>query len=176
MSTRRYHLLNAFLLIILFAGSAWAYPRLPARIPIHFGVSGQPDAWAGRSLASWFMLPAVAAALAVLLRAAGAYSASHPELWNLPEKRAFLRLDAAAQAPIIARMQALLALVGVMVTGVLGIVQVSIYRASTGTATALPGWTLAVIGVLVLGMVAAGLRSNRVVAGMVRDARARAAE
>jgi hypothetical protein len=37
------------------------WPSLPARVPVHFGVSGPPDAWGSR--ATLAMLPAVAVAL-----------------------------------------------------------------------------------------------------------------
>src|SRR5688572_30642422 len=103
MSTQRYRLLNAVLLLALFAGSAWAYPRLPERIPVHFGLTGEPDAWAVRSAGSWFMLPAIAAVLVLVMHALSVYGSAHPETWNLPDKRRFLALSPADQAPIIAR-------------------------------------------------------------------------
>jgi uncharacterized membrane protein len=174
MSIQRYRLLNAVLLLALFAGSAWAYPRLPARIPIHFGVSGQPDRWAARSVASWFMLPAIAAALAVLLHAVSAYAMRHPESWNMPDKRRFLALDAAAQAPIAARMREFVAFVGVVVTALLGVIQAAVYQAATGAARGLPVWSTAAIGASLLVMAVTGMRLNAAVGRMVRDAPAQA--
>lgn len=174
MSTQRYRLLNAVLVLALFAGSTWAYPRLPERIPIHFDLSGQPDRWETRSFASWFMLPAIAAALALFLHAVSPYATRHPELWNLPDKRRFLALDEAAQAPIVARMQEFVAFVGVVVTALLGVIQAGIYRASVGAARGLPVWALAAIGAFLLVVTVAGVRLNAAVGRMVRDAHARA--
>lgn len=33
------------------AGAAWLYPRLPARVPVHWNAYGQPDGWAARDWA-----------------------------------------------------------------------------------------------------------------------------
>lgn len=176
MSTQRLRLLNAVLLLALFAGSAWAYPRLPARIPIHFGFSGQPDAWESRSFWSWFMLPIIAAALALGLQVVSAWSARHPELWNVPEKRRFLALDAAARAPIVAKLREFVAFVGVVATALLGVVQIAVYQAATGAATGLPVWSLASICAALLVMAVAGGRLNAAVGRMVRDADAGAAD
>jgi len=50
-------------LAIVFLIIGWwvalgAYPRLPEKIPIHFGISGEPDGWGGR----WtiFLMPVIA--------------------------------------------------------------------------------------------------------------------
>jgi uncharacterized membrane protein len=176
MSTRRYRLLNALLLLALFAGSAWAYPRLPARIPVHFGLSGEPDRWAARSVASWFLLPAIAAALALALHGMSVAGARNPDLWNLPDKRRFKALRPAQQAPIIARMQEFLAFVGCVTTALLGVVQAAIFTASTGDATRLPAWALAGMGASVLVIGIAGARMNGEVARMVREAKGPAAD
>ncbi|HYW11048.1 MAG TPA: DUF1648 domain-containing protein [Longimicrobium sp.] len=174
MTTQRYRLLNAILILALFAGSAWAYPHLPERIPVHFGFSGQPDAWAGRSIASWFLLPAITAALALMMHAMAAAGASSPHLWNLPEKRRFLALPRTEQAPIIARMQRFIALIAVVATLLLGAIQAGIYRASTGNSQGLPAWVLGWIfaSVLVIGI--AAYRLNSEVGSMVREAHGRA--
>lgn len=176
MSTQRLRLLNAILLLALFAGSAWAYPRLPARIPIHFGFSGQADAWASRSFFSWFMLPVIAAALALGLQAIAASAAGHPALWNVPDKRRFLALDADARAPIVAKLREFVAFVSVMVTALLGLIQVAVFRTATGTATRLPAWAMAAVGAALLVMMVAGVRLNAAVGRMVNDAHAGAAD
>jgi uncharacterized membrane protein len=49
------------------AMSAAAYPRLPERVPVHWGVSGAPDRWGHRAEAAVF-LPMVIAAMWGLLR------------------------------------------------------------------------------------------------------------
>lgn len=174
MSTRHYRLLNAVLLLALFAGSAWAYPRLPARIPVHFGFSGEADRWETRSVVSWFLLPAIAAVLTLGLHALSVYGTRHPEIWNVPDKRRFQALSPAAQAPIIAQQQRFMAFVGCIVTALFGVIQAGSYAASAGGR--LPVWAVAAIAgsVLVIGI--AGVRENREVGRMIREAEGPAAD
>lgn len=40
---------------------AWLYPGLPERVPIHWNLGFEPDAWADKSLAAVFGMPALAA-------------------------------------------------------------------------------------------------------------------
>jgi uncharacterized membrane protein len=175
MTTRHYRLLNGILLLGLIAGSAWAYPRLPARIPTHFGLSGRPDAWAARSPGSWFLLPAVAAGTSLMLYAISRYAESHPETWNVPDKRRFLALDASARAPIAVRMQAFVAQVGAVITVLLSVLQAGSYQAATGQARGLPLWATAAIGAALLVMLAGAMRMNTSVQRMIADAERRAA-
>lgn len=174
MTTRACRLLNAILILALFAGSAWAYPRLPGRIPVHFGFTGQPDRWESRSVASWFLLPAITGVLALVMHATSVYSVSHPELWNLPDKRHFLALPRAEQAPIIARMQRFIAMIAVVVTMLLSAIQAGIYRASMGDSDGLPAWVLGWIFASLLVIGVAAYRLNGEAGRMVRDAHARA--
>lgn len=170
MSIRGYRLLNGLILLALWAGSAWAYPRLPERIPVHFDLSGQPDRWEARSLASWFFLPAMAVGLAVFLHLAAALSARRPELWNVPDKRRFLALDAARQAPIVARLQTFMAALGVIIAVLLGVIQAAVYQATTGQARGLPVFAITGIAVSLLILLVLGVRLNAAVRRMIRQA------
>jgi uncharacterized membrane protein len=55
--------------LVLLARTAEAWPRLPERVPIHFGASGLPDGWAEKSVASVFLVPILALVMAVVLGA-----------------------------------------------------------------------------------------------------------
>lgn len=66
----------AILLSVLIIVRFWWL--LPDRIPIHFGFSGQPDAW-GDKLTIW-LLPAVATILFMVLAAVSRY----PHIFNYP--------------------------------------------------------------------------------------------
>jgi uncharacterized membrane protein len=66
----------AILLAVLIIVHFWAV--LPDRIPIHFGFSGQPDAW-GDKVMIW-LLPAVAAIIFMVLAAVSRY----PHTFNYP--------------------------------------------------------------------------------------------
>lgn len=175
MSTQTYRLLNLLLLGALFAGSMMVYPRLPERIPMHFDLSGQPDVWEERSLAAWLMLPVIAAGTALLLEAASRISVGTPQLWNVPDKPRFLALTPEERAPIIHRLQNFMALVGVTVTVVMMMVQASVYLAAIQPVPRMPVYTLAPIMLLMGALLVAGLRLNRGIAALIRDAHGRRA-
>lgn len=175
-TTARCRLLNLVLVGLLFAGSAWAYPRLPARIPMHFGVSGRPDRWEGRSLVSWFLLPAITAALALFMRWIADVGARHPHTWNVPDKARFLALAPEARAPIVAKLQEFVAVVSVMVTVLMGAVQAGVYQAARGNEAAAPVWIMGAVGVSLVTMTVLGVRLNASVGRMVREASAAAGD
>lgn len=175
MPTATYRLLNLLLLGALFAGSLAVYPRLPGRFATHFGIDGQPDAWATRSLLSWLALPLVAAGVALLLEVASRTSASHPHLWNVPDKPRFLALTPDERAPIIHHLQRFVGMVGVMTTALLGVVQASLYHAATGRSAGLPGYFLPALGVFMVVTVTLALRMNARVAALIGDAYGRRA-
>jgi uncharacterized membrane protein len=53
----------ALLVLALMAAiAAWSWPRVPERMPVHFGFDGRPDAWGGR-VEGLLIVPAVAAGL-----------------------------------------------------------------------------------------------------------------
>jgi uncharacterized membrane protein len=61
MKNRRFTLV---LLAAMWVAAAIVYPRLPGRIPTHWNVRGQVDAWGGRAWA--FLFPAVATGMVLL--------------------------------------------------------------------------------------------------------------
>lgn len=158
---RIYTILTVMLLAALIAGSVWAYPRLPERIPMHFDLAGRVDRWASRSAGTWFLLPMVAVALALMLGAISLYAAGHPASWNMPDKRRFLAMDAAAQAPIVARMREMVAFVGMVVTALMGVIQAGIYRAAVEGAGREPRFmTIGIVVALAL-ILGEALRTSR---------------
>lgn len=60
--------LPAVIIVTAFAMSLAAYPHLPDRVPIHWGIDGQPNGWVGRPLGP-FALPLAMIALLILFRA-----------------------------------------------------------------------------------------------------------
>jgi uncharacterized membrane protein len=64
MTMRKWY--QPILVVAAFATSLAAYPRLPARMVIHWGFNDQPNGWAGRALGA-FGLPALMILFAVLL-------------------------------------------------------------------------------------------------------------
>ena len=172
MNEKPFRLAVLGLLAALYAGSAAAYPRLPGRIPIHFDLAGNPDAWASTSLLSWFLLPLIATAMAGFLFVIGRVSEYRPELWNVPEKPRFLALPAEARAPIAARLRAFMALMAVVTTAVMSTIQVEVFLTATGRAPT--PWLMTAATVLMLmGIGVAAVRTNRRVAAEIREAHQR---
>jgi uncharacterized membrane protein len=170
MSAATYRLLNLLLLGAMFAGSMMVYPSLPERFPRHFGLSGQPDAWMKRSVLSWLMLPLVAAAMAALLNLAARASARNPSLWNVPDKKRFLALTEAERAPIHRHLEDFMALVGLVSTALLMVVQASIYDAATSPTPTVPRYLFAAVAVHLIVLLVAGRRLNTRVAARIADA------
>ena len=55
------------LALVPLAYAVEAWPRLPERIPTHFGASGLPDGWSAKSVASVFLLPITGIVMAFIL-------------------------------------------------------------------------------------------------------------
>lgn len=51
-------------LILAWWSALASYPRLPERIPVHFGLSGEADGWGGRWMI--FLMPSVATLIVAL--------------------------------------------------------------------------------------------------------------
>ena len=48
--------------VVALAFSLWAFPRLPDRVPTHWGIDGQVNGWSGRAFGAFF-LPVLMAAM-----------------------------------------------------------------------------------------------------------------
>jgi uncharacterized membrane protein len=85
------------LLILSWWLALAVYARLPDTIPVHFDLSGEPDAWGGKLMV--FLLPAVQAILlaiqfVVFYVVAGRESKPMPEAMKLPLHLLMLELQA----------------------------------------------------------------------------------
>ena len=99
---------NAVLASWMVALALWAWPRLPDRIPTHFGIDGHADAWSDKGLVSWFLLPAVALALLLLMYWIRSVLPRRPGWVNLPDQRRLADLPEAARGPVLEMMESLL--------------------------------------------------------------------
>lgn len=134
-------LLVLFVLAGYWTVAAWLYPSLPARIPVHFNLSGAPDRFAHTSFWTWFLLPMMATGLTALMvgvsRMTTWLARKHPAWINVPRKAQFLAL------PEPRRVRALRPL-GPFVLGLVLIVDVlflyityAAYRVAVGAAPGL---------------------------------------
>ena len=129
----------------LAASAAWLWPDVPARVPVHFGLDGEPDRWVGRSAWAWFGLPLVALATAAGHRRADAVVAEpRPTLpaINLPNKdKPSWRLPPERRAPVLARVGAVLYAVGAVCVVAFALVQADVWAVAQGSDGA--PWALA---------------------------------
>ena len=117
----------------LVAGAGWLWPDVPARIPVHFGLSGEPDRWVERSLLGWLELPLVGLALAAVMEGTAWWiqRPGAPGL-NLPNKDAVLALPPERQRPVVGRVVRWLYRLGGVVAVGFVLIQVGAWRAAHG--------------------------------------------
>ena len=117
MSTvRRFLLLFDLALLILWIAFAVAvYDRLPDTIPTHFGPSGVADAYAARSVSSWFAMPAIGVCATLLVLGLAHHSSGRPSMYNVPGKDELLALPAAVQQPFVEQLALFMTVIGTSV-------------------------------------------------------------
>lgn len=124
--------MNRVLLLGILAFALWAWPRLPERIPVHFGIDGRPDAWGEPGLWSWFFLPALAAALTLLMDWLPGFMARHPRWVNLPNGIRLEDLPSRARRPVLDLLAWFLALVQMEILIIFALIQLATYRSAFG--------------------------------------------
>lgn len=131
---------TALLLLIAFLVTAVAgWNALPERVPVHFGLDGQPDRWSSR--ATTLLGPAVALGIYVLLTAL----ARVPHVFNYPWP--ITEANAARQYRIARRL--LLVLSNLLVL-LFFTIYGAIWATATGMRNGLPSWFIIVgIGAIV---------------------------
>jgi len=151
--------LSDLLAAAIVLGSVAGWFLLPERIPIHFGFSGEADAWTRTALWSWFLLPAVALATHVSMRWIEGRVEDRPELVNLPAKERFLELDREARRPVVREVEALLQEADLLSLVVYACVQLGIWLTATGDS----GRAVVLTGLVVAGGLLPALLFRRVI-------------
>lgn len=95
--------LAALGILLMFAMLAQYWPSLPERIPSHFGVSGQPDAWSGKS--TLLILPVIAAVLYAGLTVLSRYPHLYNYAWPITEANAAAQYRLARQMIIVLKTE-----------------------------------------------------------------------
>jgi uncharacterized membrane protein len=126
---------------------AWsAYGALPASIPTHFGISGEPDAWTPKSPASVMLLPVMVLVMGVGLGGL-TWLTAHA-------KRALRRSDQgaslAAQLRFRRAMTRFLSGVSLFTSAMMTALSYSVIEVGLGRATGLGRWQMALTGVLLV--------------------------
>jgi len=130
---RIFDAVTILLIVGLIGFSVWAWGRLPEQIPTHFGIDGRPDAWSARSLVSWFLIPAFAVAITLVMLGARTLCRKFPQLVNLPSGTRLADMPEPARQPILAELAGFLALVQTQILIIFGIIQVATFRAAMGS-------------------------------------------
>ncbi len=95
---RLYDLANLALLGLIGTLVARSYSRLPARVPAHFNLAGQPDRWGAKDdMLVLFLLPAVIAGVLYVFVGLVSRLKARAAFANIPHKAEFLRLPAEKQ-------------------------------------------------------------------------------
>jgi hypothetical protein len=124
-----------FVLAVHIVCAVVGYGALPEEIPRHIAFDGTPGNYAPRSLGAWFLLPAIAVAMQLLLEAIARVLPGRPQLFNFPEKARFLDLPAAHRAPVITEMVGVLDLAAFGVQAILLLVLGMLWDAATGASS-----------------------------------------
>ena len=123
---------NLVLLLGLVVFALWAWPRLPSRIPTHYGFDGLADAWSTRGLGSWFGLPSVALLTYGLVGFFRVALPRRPHWVNLPDKTRLSDLPEVAQRPVAEMLSGFLALVQTELLAIFGLIQAATYKTALG--------------------------------------------
>ena len=123
---------NVVLMVGLVGFAIWAWPLLPDRIPTHFGLDGDPDAWSAKSLWSWFFIPGMALLLTAMMEAIRRIIPHRPGWVNLPDKTRLVDLPAQARAPVVEMLSGFLALVQTEILVIFALIQLGTYRGAMG--------------------------------------------
>ena len=119
--------------------AALLFNELPARIPVHFGADGAPDAFASPGLSSWFFMVLVSAILALIVGSASLAIFRIPPRWlNLPRKAAFLALPEPDRRAVLGVVSAFTMLLCATVCAGLLAIHVVVALAALGVIEAFP--------------------------------------
>jgi hypothetical protein len=140
---------GAALVLWVLAEGISIYGRLPAEVPIHFGLYGQPDGWSGKGVWSVLGMPMGAAVLLIVMAVVSRLSA---KWYNFPGKERVLTLPKPVQDHIIAPMQESLAWLGAGIAIGISLAARDGWAVAMGQKEALGLWTM--LGPIALGFVA----------------------
>lgn len=165
--------LVAAIVVATWVRAALLYPAIPERFPIHFDAGGRPDRWATRSIERWFMLPAVALAIEVLLLSIAwwgrALVARAPGIVNMPRKATFVRLSPEGRLEAFEPTRAYLAFVVLLLALLFWYLLEGTAQVASGARVTLPTWpVLAFLGGVLGSLAPILLVTTRRIEGIAR--------
>ena len=155
-------------LLVAWVGLAIAvWPDLSEPIPVHFGLDGEPNRWAERSLFSWFVLPGCAVLMTLFLHGVGWIIPRCPELINMKGKEQLLSLPTSEQARVLVPLQRAMGGVALVTTVLLLSIHVMSWRVLRGESGAL--FMYLGFAVFFLGLVPIVIKSQKDCRRLIRE-------
>lgn len=172
MNARTLRRCNLALLACWIAAAAAVYPRLPARIPLHFSFTGTADAWTRTSLGVWLLLPGVGAAVVLFGYLLSSAAARTPEMWKLrsDDLRRLRALPLCVRDELAESGQRATAWALLLATLALMGVQLGVYATALGGAARMPWYASALTWGSVAAALLLGLRDRARLRRRIRGA------
>ncbi len=161
--------------LLLLAGWMGAcilvYPRLPERIPLHFGFVGGADAWTRTSMGVWLLLPVIVTAVVLFGYALSGVAAHTPEMWNLSQEevKRVRALPSHVREELAETGQRSTAWVLILATVALLGVQLGVYATAVGQTERMPWYAQAIIWGSLAGAGLLSVRERSRVRRQIRD-------
>lgn len=131
---------------IAIAYTAARYGAIPERVPVHFGLMGEPDRWAARSFGSVFVLPLMTLLMGGMIGGIAVLTSRAKRGLRAGDGGASLE----AQDRFRRAIARFLAVLGLLVSAMLATMSVYAVRTATGAARGLPPWTLGIAGSMIV--------------------------
>jgi uncharacterized membrane protein len=165
--------MRALLLLATLAvwGLALAYyGDLPDRIPMHFGLNGEADRFADKSIVAWFWMPSLATLFAFVFGRMlpgwmRSMAHSNSQLLNMPDRARFRALSADARVRVVDATLSPLCMLAVVLQLLFSWIVYASAQVALGIWRTLPIWpTLAFVGAIIACAILLLLVSTRAVA------------
>ena len=146
--------LNSALVLGFLVLAAVLWQGMPARYPVHFGLSGEPDRWA-EGAGMWVMIVVICSVSFGQTHLFQRFLVTDPDsaLLNVPHKKLYLRLPGERKQVVMRRLNRFLGLVNTGVLLIFYCVLLLIYhtaRNPDSAATAVTQWSFWIALALVL--------------------------
>ena len=132
------------LIFATFVVSLYFWNQLPAQIPIHFGISGQPDGYTAKNIFSLFLLPVLNLAMFCLFSLIYRY----PQYTSWPTTLILMTVETEKREKIYEILRSMNTWILFWLTLLFTYLQYNIIATANGRANGLEGWVM--IGFLVI--------------------------
>ncbi len=133
--------------IFTWASLAYVYSSLPNRLPTHFGITGQADAYAAKSWFTVFLPALVQSAITALM----VWIYRYPQYSSIPSSLALGLFPEPWRSRITFLLRHLIVMLTVIMNLIFAYIALAIISDSATTTTAVNGWAIAgLVGLLLV--------------------------